>query len=71
MATQEVKIKIQENDIVRELVGQELLDYLAQRELDNKAAAEADLVAAQRAVDRAELLNRLGITADEAALLLS
>ena len=32
---------------------------------------EEELVAAQRAVDKAELLDRLGISADEAALLLS
>ncbi len=46
-------------------------DELAQIELDKVKRAEEELVAAQRAVDKQELLERLGITADEAALLLS
>lgn len=49
-------------------------EELAQRELDAAAAAEAAAVAEAdaetRAAARAELLGRLGITADEAALLL-
>ena len=44
---------------------------LAQRALDSQAATEKEFIEAQRAVDKAELLERLGITADEAALLLS
>jgi hypothetical protein len=74
MATQEVKIIIQENDQVRELLGEELNQFLAQREIDatnyanQKAAQEA--LAASKAIQKAALLQRLGITADEAALLL-
>jgi hypothetical protein len=36
-----------------------------------KIKAEEEFLAAQRAVEKADLLTRLGITADEAALLLS
>ena len=36
-----------------------------------KIKAEEEFLAAQRAVEKADLLARLGITADEAALLLS
>ena len=74
MATQEVKIIVQENDQIRELSGEELSKFLAQREIDatdyakQKAAEEA--LAASKALQKAEVLKRLGITADEAALLL-
>ncbi len=44
---------------------------LAQIEQDRAAQAEDDALAAERAVNKAALLERLGITADEAALLLS
>jgi hypothetical protein len=44
---------------------------IEQQKVEAQKQAEEELVAAQRAVDKAELLNRLGITADEAALLLS
>jgi hypothetical protein len=44
---------------------------IEQQKVEAQKQAEEELVAAQRAVDKSELLNRLGITADEAALLLS
>ena len=49
-------------------------DELAQREADAKAAADLkaadDADKAAKAVEKAALLDKLGITADEAALLL-
>jgi hypothetical protein len=49
-------------------------DAPTQAEIDAeivKIKADEEFLAAQRAVDKADLLTRLGITADEAALLLS
>lgn len=71
MATQEVKVFVQENEIKRELIGQELADYLAQAKLD--ADAYAEQVKVEKAIEakKAEVLNRLGITAEEAKLLLA
>ena len=50
-------------------------DEIAQREADAQAAvqakAEADADAAAKATAKAALLSKLGITADEAALLLA
>ena len=43
----------------------------AQREIDLKNLADEKLEAVEKAQAKAALLNRLGITADEAALLLS
>ena len=43
---------------------------LAQRKIDEQDAANKADAQAQRAADKAALLERLGITADEAALLL-
>ena len=59
--------KVQIDDLVRDAT----LEEIAEIEKAQAAKAEEDLVAANRAADKAELLNRLGITADEAALLLS
>ena len=58
-----------------EVVERELTaDELAQREADAKAAADLkaaeDADKAAKAVEKAALLDKLGITADEAALLL-
>ena len=71
MATQEVKVFVQENDEKRELTGDELANYLAQAKIDAEAYAEQLKV--EKAIDekKAELLDRLGITADEAKLLLA
>jgi hypothetical protein len=57
--------------IEREATPQEVADFEAAAEADAQAKAQDEFVAAQKAVDKAELLERLGITADEAALLLS
>ena len=59
--------KVQIDDLVRDATPEEI----AEIEKIQAAKAEEELVAANRAADKAELLNRLGITADEAALLLS
>ena len=59
--------KVQIDDLVRNATPEEI----AEIEKIQAAKAEEELVAANRAADKAELLNRLGITADEAALLLS
>ena len=67
--TEEIWISNEEGQI--KLEGNELKAFLADREALRLEIEERELVAAQRAVDKAELLNRLGITADEAKLLLS
>jgi hypothetical protein len=59
--------KIQIDDLVRDATSQEI----AEIEKAKAATNEQEFLAAQRAVDKAALLDRLGITADEAALLLS
>lgn len=71
MATQEAKILIQENDQIRELTGDELKAFLAQKQADE---AELELLAAAEdamKARKAEILDRLGITAEEAKLLLA
>jgi len=54
-----------------ELTDAEVAELAYQAELAADAKAEEDRIAAQRAADKAALLDRLGITADEAALLLA
>jgi len=54
-----------------ELTDAEMAELAYQAELAADAKAEEDRIAAQRAADKAALLERLGITADEAALLLA
>jgi hypothetical protein len=54
-----------------ELTDAEVAELAYQAELAADAKAEEDRIAAQRAADKAALLERLGITADEAALLLA
>lgn len=54
-----------------ELTDAEVAELAYQAELAADAKAEADRVAAEKAVAKAALLERLGITADEATLLLS
>jgi hypothetical protein len=58
---------VQTDDKIRDATPEEItaIQLLATKE------NEKELQLAQRAVDKAELLERLGITADEAALLLS
>ena len=69
MTTEEIWIG--ENDVRRKLEGDELAEFLASRARSQKVKDDEEFLAAQRAVDKAALLDRLGITADEAALLLS
>ncbi len=66
MATQTVKLTVQIGDEVREMNDTEFAQY----QLDQaEAEARADASAA-RTVAREALLTKLGITADEAQLLL-
>jgi hypothetical protein len=68
------KIFIQVGDETIELTGEEKLKFIAQQEQlkleADKRKAEQDVEATAKATARAALLTRLGITADEAALLL-
>lgn len=66
MATATVKPTIQIGDEVREMNDAEL----AQLELDKAEAKERAKAEADKATAKAALLDRIGITADEAALLL-
>lgn len=64
------EIWIGENDVRRKLEGEELEAFLAMRkEIADSKLAEATAEEA-KATAKAALLDRLGITADEAALLL-
>ena len=67
MATQTLKVSVQIDDKVIELTGDE-----AQAFLDDRAATAArnKSIDDAQASAKAALLNRLGITAEEAALLL-
>ena len=71
MATLEAKIYIQENGEKRELTGQEKFDYLAQLALDNASHSEQLALEEALKAQKAALLDRLGITAEEAKLLLA
>ena len=69
--TTAIEINCETGEVIeRELTA----DELAQREADAKAAADKqaadDADKAAKAVEKAALLAKLGITADEAALLL-
>ena len=69
--TTAIEINCETGEVIeRELTA----DELAQREADAKAAADQkaaeDTDKAAKAVEKAALLDKLGITADEAALLL-
>jgi hypothetical protein len=65
------EIWIGDNDVRRKLDGAELSEFLAVRAEIQKLKDDELARAAQREVDKAALLDRLGLTADEAALLLS
>jgi len=58
-------------EIIRPYTEAEIAEIETQAAAIAQAKAEQELVAAQRAVDKQELLERLGITEDEAKLLLS
>jgi hypothetical protein len=64
MATQTLKIQI--GDLVRDMTE----DEIAQVNADKAAYALEQKAKADKATAKAALLDRLGITADEAALLL-
>ena len=53
-----------------ELTDAEVAELAYQAELAADAKAEEDRIASERAVAKAAVLDRLGLTADEAALLL-
>jgi hypothetical protein len=59
--------KIQINDLVRDATPEEI-EIIQAREAEVLAQAEAEV---EKAAAKAALLERLGITGDEAALLLS
>jgi hypothetical protein len=63
-------IYVGDNDVRRKLEGAELEEFLAVRAEIQKLKDDADAALAARALAKAALLERLGITADEAALLL-
>ena len=66
-----LKITVSDENGSRELKGQELEDFLIQQAKD-KAEADAKIAEAEaKSEAKAALLDRLGITADEAKLLLS
>jgi len=69
MTTPQIKLVNAETgkEIIRDMNEAEL----AQWEADKAAAKTKDEMAAAKAIKKAELLTKLGITADEAALLLS
>ena len=71
MDTKSEEIFVTEDGVRRQLEGEELLQFLSQREKDiaDKAARLAELQ--QKEASKSALLDRLGITADEAKLLLS
>lgn len=63
-------IYVGDNDVRRKLEGEELAEFLAVRAEIQKIKDDAEAEAAQRATAKAALLERLGITEDEAKLLL-
>jgi len=54
-----------------ELQGEELKQYLVDQKAEAKRLADIEADKIDKATAKAELLNRLGITAEEAQLLLS
>jgi hypothetical protein len=54
-----------------ELEGEELKQYLADQKIEAKRLADIELEKEAKATAKAALLDRLGITAEEAALLLT
>jgi hypothetical protein len=64
------EIFITEDGVRRQLEGEELAQFLAQRELDIAETQAKAQVAEAKATQRQALLDKLGITEDEARLLL-
>ena len=63
-------IYVGDNDVRRKLEGAELEEFLAEIAKMQKLKSDAEAEAAQRATAKAALLERLGITEDEAKLLI-
>jgi hypothetical protein len=64
-------IKIHEDGIERDATPAEIAEITYREELDAEALAEKERIESEKAEAKAKLLVRLGITADEAQLLLS
>jgi hypothetical protein len=72
MATQTAnQIKVVDNGVERILEGAELDSFLAQRAKDEAEIAAMKAVHSERKLQKEALLDRLGITEEEAKLLLS
>lgn len=71
MVTHEHKIVIQENEIVRELEGNELKAYLIQAEADKLEFEKLALEKEKIKANKIKILERLNLTEAEAALLFS
>ena len=67
MTTQEIWIG--DNNVRRQLEGAELEEFLAEIAKMQKAKEDAEAEAAARAIAKTALIQRLGITAEEATLL--
>lgn len=65
------EIKVVDNGVERILEGQELESFLAQRAKDELELAAMKAADEERKAQKEALLERLGITAEEAALLLA
>jgi hypothetical protein len=65
------KIIVSDENGSRELEGQELEDFLIQQQKDKAEAERLEAAVESRKLAKAQLLERLGITADEAKLLLA
>lgn len=63
-------IKIHEDGVEREATPAEIAEINYRQELEAEKKAEEDRIAAEKSLAKASILQRLGITADEAALLL-
>jgi hypothetical protein len=57
-------------DIEREMTEEEISDSKEQQKIAKKELADAESQAKTKAIARQAILDRLGITADEAAILL-
>ena len=65
------KIIVSDENGSRELEGQELENFLIQQEKDKAEAERLEAAVEAKKLAKAQLFDRLGITADEAKLLLA
>jgi hypothetical protein len=65
-----MSMKIHDNGVDRDMTEQEQTAYLAWQKQKQKHVKEQEKAVAEKATARQAVLDRLGITADEAALLL-